>query len=136
MLHRAHVLPIASDGTLNVSGTISVSAFTGVATSAKQDSLLAFTKRGNKLFGDTDTITTRTDTTTFTGATKFLEGTIEADDSIQVSINGSFPAGQVWTIVETTPLNISWSAETSTKLYVKRYGGAGTPRFYIRISGR
>ncbi len=94
-------------------------------------------KGGTKYYGLTDTVTTRVDTTTFTDATKWIEGQLVADDSIEVAINGAFTTGETWIITVTTPVDlVRWDAVTSNKLYVRRYGSAGTPRFYIRVTSR
>ena len=94
---------------------------------------LGYQHPATKYVGLTDTVTTRTDTTTFTGT--WVEGEIKADDSCEVAIDGSFPAGQTFIITETTAVKLpKWAIATSDKLFVRRYGGAGTVRFYLRLN--
>ena len=89
-----------------------------------------------KYWGETDTVTTRVDTFSTT-AVEYLEGNIIAGDSIQVAIDGAFTAGQTWIITESTRVELNrWDARTSNKIYIRRYGSAGTPRYYLRLSGR
>jgi len=89
-----------------------------------------------KFIGETDTLTTRTDTVTVSGS-YWAQGEIKADDSIQVAINGSFTTGQILIITETTSVKIPmWDLTTSNKIYIKRYGTAGTPRYYLRLSSK
>lgn len=88
-----------------------------------------------ELYGKTDTVSVSVDTTTFTGHDSYIKVTVQADDSVEVSIVGSFPSGHTWIITTTTPVPIEWAInQTQTKLYIRRYGSAGTPRFYLRAS--
>lgn len=87
-------------------------------------------------FGASDTVTTRVDTVTFTNSTYWLQGSIIANDSIEIAWTGNFTAGQTFIITETTAFSLpKWSVSVSNKLYIRRYGVAGTPRFYYRIFG-
>lgn len=97
------------------------------------ENLKIYNAPATKYVGLTDTVTTRTDTTTFTGT--WVEGEIKADDSCEVAIDGSFPSGQTYIITETTAVKLpKWAIATSDKLFVRRYGGAGTVRFYLRLN--
>ena len=130
------VLPTSTTNKPQVSITSSTLP-TGAATSTNQSTLITLSQGGTKYYGTTDTITTRIDTVTFSGATSWIEGSITASDSIEVAINGAFASGETWIITETTKIDLlKWDATTSNKLFIRRYGSAGTPRYYLRIASR
>jgi hypothetical protein len=88
-----------------------------------------------EFYGGTDTVTTRIDTISFTGHDSYVEGYIKADDSVEVSIDPAFTSGHTFPIVVTTEVPIKWAINQQwTKLYIRRYGVLGTPRFYFRLS--
>lgn len=144
-----NVSSLSGTGDLEVSGDGGVA----LATSANQSTLITRADTSNariqeikldienlkiynapatKYVGLTDTVTTRTDTTTVTGT--WVEGEIKADDSCEVAIDGSFPSGQTFIITETTAVKLpKWAVATSNKLFVRRYG-VGTVRFYLRLN--
>ena len=141
MLNKGHVLPITSAGKLDVNssitGTVTVAAdaVTFGVPKTTLEYIASATAYPTELFGGTDTVTTRIDTTTFAGHDSYVEGYIQADDSIEVSINPAFTSGKTWPITVTTPVPIKWAINQQwTSLYIRRYGSAGTPRFYLRLS--
>lgn len=149
MLNRGEIFQRDVLGVPKVTIEGSPTAGEYLATTAKQDSVITLfgsvkttiefasssTAIPTEWFGLTDTVTTRVDTTIISGHDSFIRGYIKADDSVEVSIVGDFASGHTWIITETTAVPLEWAINQQwTKLYIRRYGSAGTPRFYLRLS--
>jgi len=117
---------------LNKGQTIAIDEFGSPLVSISRVSTTGY---GTHFFGKQDTVITTTDTTTVPFIL-WCEGEIKANDSCEVSIDGAFTTGYTFIITETTAVTIpKWAILSSNKLYIRRYGGAGTVTFYLRLFG-
>lgn len=132
LLHQEQVIPSTIDGKVDIAGVDTTNQRIQEI-KLDIDALKIYNAPATKYVGLTDTVTTRTDTTTVTGT--WVEGEIKADDSCEVAINGAFTTGETFIITETTAVKLpKWAIATSDKLFVRRYGNAGTVRFYLRLN--
>jgi len=133
--HKGMILPIENNMVKVKVGSSTLP--TGATTASNQTAQLNELKGAVKYYGAIATVnTTDVDTLTFT-ASYWLEGKITASDSIEVAINGSFTAGQTFIITNTNETTLpKWDATISDKLYIRRYGTAGSPVYNYKISAK
>jgi hypothetical protein len=140
-LTRTILLPITSDGKIDVSssitGNVTVAADPVTFGDPKTTSefIASSVAASTEWYGKRDTTSsTNVDTTLFTGHTGWAEAEVTTDSTLEISKDGSFPSGNTLIIPATTiPIKIpKWDLGHGNKLFIRRYLGGGTATFYLR----